>query len=120
MKQILIVDDSRTIRSLAEDTLTKSGYGVVVANDGKEGLEKAQKTKFDLIITDQNMPRMDGLTLTKSLRETLQYKQTPILILTTESGDDMKAKGKLAGASGWMVKPFRPEMMLQAIKSVLS
>ncbi|CAG1770907.1 Chemotaxis protein CheY [uncultured bacterium] len=87
--------------------------------DGEDGLEKAKGRSFDLIFTDQNMPRMDGLTLIKNLRNLAQYKTVPILMLTTESGDAMKTAGRAAGATGWLVKPFDPAKLLEVVKKVI-
>ena len=87
--------------------------------DGQEGLEKARAQTFDLVLTDQNMPRMDGLTLIRSLRAMAAYQLVPVLMLTTESSDDMKAKGRTAGANGWLVKPFDPQHLLEAVKKVI-
>ena len=114
-KTILAVDDSASIRQLVSFTLKGAGYEVVEAIDGMDGLEKAN----NLVLTDQNMPRMDGMTLVKSLRALPQYKTTPILILTTESSDAMKAQGRAAGATGWLVKPFDPQKLLELIKKVI-
>ncbi len=118
-KTILAVDDSASIRQLVSFTLKGAGYEVVEAADGMEGLDKAKARPVNLILTDQNMPRMDGMTLVKSLRALPQYKTTPILILTTESSDAMKAQGKAAGATGWLVKPFDPQKLLEVIKKVI-
>jgi two-component system chemotaxis response regulator CheY len=84
-----------------------------------DGLAKAKARGFDMVLTDQNMPRMDGLTLVKSLRAVAQYRTTPILILTTESSDAMKAQGKAAGATGWLVKPFDPQKLVEVVKKVI-
>jgi two-component system chemotaxis response regulator CheY len=100
-------------------TLKSAGYDVVEAVDGQDGLDKAKAKKVSLILTDQNMPRMDGLTLVKNLRAMPDYKSAPILILTTESSDDMKAKGRAAGATGWLVKPFDPPKLLEVVKKVI-
>ena len=118
-KTILAVDDSPSIRQLVSFTLKGAGYEVVEAVDGQDGLDKAKSRAINLILTDQNMPRMDGLTLIKNLRALPQYKTTPILILTTESSDAMKAQGKAAGATGWLVKPFDPQKLLEVIKKVI-
>ena len=118
-KRIMTVDDSPSIRKMVSFTLRGAGFEVIEAEDGQDGLEKAKLNSIDLILADQNMPRMDGLTLVKSLRALPQYRTTPILILTTESGDDIKAKGKEAGATGWMVKPFDPERLVAIVKKVL-
>ena len=118
-KSILAVDDSASIRQMVAFTLKSSGYDVVEAVDGMDGLEKAKARSFDLILTDQNMPRMDGLTLIKSLRGLPQYGSTPVLMLTTESSDAMKSQGKAAGATGWLVKPFDPQKLLEVVKKVI-
>jgi two-component system chemotaxis response regulator CheY len=118
-KTILTVDDSASIRQMVTFTLKNAGYEVVEAVDGMDGLEKAKSKTANLILTDQNMPRMDGLTLIKSLRALPQYKSVPILMLTTESSDTMKAQGKAAGATGWLVKPFDPQKLLDVVKKVI-
>jgi two-component system chemotaxis response regulator CheY len=100
-------------------TLKGAGYDVVEAGDGQDGLDKAKGRSFNLVLTDQNMPRLDGLSLIKSLRGLPEYKATPILMLTTESGDAMKAQGKAAGATGWLVKPFDPAKLLEVVKKVV-
>ena len=105
-KTILAVDDSASIRQMVYFTLKGAGYTIVEANDGAQGLQKAKTAHFDLVLTDQNMPNMDGLTLIKSLRALPAYARTPILVLTTEAGDAMKQQGRAAGATGWLVKPF--------------
>src|SRR5262245_61597662 len=117
-KTILAVDDSASLRQMVAFTLKGAGYDVIEAGDGEEGLAKAKETAVNVVLTDQNMPKMDGLTLVKSLRALPQYAATPILLLTTESGDDMKAQGKAAGATGWLVKPFDPAKLLDVIKKV--
>ncbi len=116
---ILAVDDSASLRKMVSFTLVGKGYQVVEAEDGVDALAKAKSGRFSLILTDQNMPRMDGLTLTKELRALPTYAKTPILILTTESGDDMKARGRAAGATGWLVKPFDPPKLVDMVKRVL-
>lgn len=118
-KSILAVDDSASIRSMVSYTLKGAGYEVVEAVDGVDALAKAQATTVNLVLTDHNMPRMDGLTLVRSLRELPAYRSAPILILTTESGQEMKNRGKAAGATGWMVKPFDPQRLLEVVKKVL-
>lgn len=118
-KSILAIDDSASIRQMVGFTLKSSGYEVVEAVDGMDGLEKAKGKSFNLILTDQNMPRMDGLTLIKSLRALPQYKTVPILMLTTESSDGMKQQGRAAGATGWLVKPFDPQKLVEVVKKVI-
>ena len=118
-KIILAVDDSASIRQMVTFTLKSAGYEVVEAVDGMDGVDKAKAKQVNLILTDQNMPRMDGLTLIKTVRALPQYKSTPILMLTTESSDAMKAQGKAAGATGWLVKPFDPQKLLEVVKKVI-
>jgi len=100
-------------------TLKSAGYTVIEAADGQEGLDKARANAVNLVLTDQNMPKMDGLTLIKTLRGLPQYRSTPILMLTTESSDAMKSQGKAAGATGWLVKPFDPQKLLEVVKKVV-
>ena len=118
-KTILTVDDSASIRQMVMFTLKTSGYTVVEAVDGQDGLNKAKAQSFALVLTDQNMPRMDGLTLIRSLRALPQYQSTPILMLTTEASDAMKQEGRAAGATGWLVKPFDPQRLIEVVKKVL-
>ncbi|MBI3529286.1 MAG: response regulator [Betaproteobacteria bacterium] len=118
-KKILTVDDSPTMRQMVSHTLRGAGYEVIEAEDGVDGLDKAKRELVQLVLTDQNMPRMDGLTLVQSLRALPDYKTAPILVLTTESGDEMKAKGRAAGATGWMVKPFDPQRLVDVVRKVL-
>jgi two-component system, chemotaxis family, chemotaxis protein CheY len=119
MHSILAVDDSASMRKMVSFTLIGAGYKVVEAVDGQDAYEKAQNQTFDLVLTDQNMPRMDGLGLTKKLREHPNFKSTPILILTTESSDQMKQAGRAAGATGWLVKPFDPNRLIEIIQKVI-
>ena len=119
MPLILAVDDSPSMRKMVSFTLTGAGYQVVEAVDGVDAFEKAQAQSFDLVLTDQNMPRLDGLSLTRKLREHPQFKTIPILMLTTESSDLMKHAGRAAGATGWLVKPFDPERLLEVLKKVI-
>ncbi|MGB4061667.1 MAG: response regulator [Burkholderiaceae bacterium] len=119
MHSILAVDDSASMRKMVSFTLIGAGYKVVEAVDGQDAFEKAQNQTFDLVLTDQNMPRMDGLGLTKKLREHPNFKSTPILILTTESSDQMKQAGRAAGATGWLVKPFDPNRLIEIIQKVI-
>jgi len=119
MHSILAVDDSASMRQMVSFTLKSAGYNVVEAVDGQDAWEKAGGRTFDLVLTDQNMPRMDGISLTKKLRESPQFKATPILILTTESSDQMKQAGRAAGATGWLVKPFDPGRLIEVIQKVI-
>jgi two-component system chemotaxis response regulator CheY len=118
-KTVLTVDDSGSIRQMVSFTLKSAGYEVVEATDGQDGLDKAKAKTVDLVLTDQNMPRMDGVTLIKTLRSLPNYKTVPILMLTTESGDAIKTQGKAAGATGWLVKPFDPAKLLEVVKKVI-
>ena len=118
MQSILAVDDSASMRQMVSFTLKGAGYHVIEAADGQEAYEKAMTQSVDLVLTDQNMPRMDGVTLVKNLRGLPSYASTPILILTTESGDEMKSKGRAAGATGWLVKPFDPDQLVEIVRQV--
>lgn len=121
MAKLLIVDDSTMLRDMLNYALNEGGYtDVTEAVDGVDGLAKAKMHDYDLIITDVNMPNMDGLSLISELRKVSQYTKKPILVLTTERSDEMKAKGKAAGATGWIVKPFVPDQLLKAVNIVLS
>lgn len=119
MPVILTVDDSPSMRKMVSFTLIGAGYQVVEAIDGVDAFEKAQTQPFDLVLTDQNMPRLDGLGLTRKLREHPHFKTVPILMLTTESSDLMKQAGRAAGATGWLVKPFDPVRLIEVIKKVI-
>lgn len=118
-KTILAVDDSSSLRQMVAFSLKAAGYNVVEAVDGQDGLDKAKLQAVDLVLTDQNMPRMDGLALIKTLRTLPTYAKTPILMLTTESSDEMKAKGRAAGANGWLVKPFDPKKLIAVVQKVI-
>ena len=119
-KSVLVVDDSPTMRQMVAFTLTNAGYQVVEAGNGKEAVGKVNGgAKPDLVVTDLNMPEMDGITLIKEIRKMPALKFTPILMLTTEASDDKKKAGQAAGATGWIVKPFNPEQMMAVIKKVL-
>jgi len=119
MAKILAVDDSASMRQMVSFTLKGAGHDVQEACDGVEALKAAQAGSFDLVLTDINMPNMDGVTLIKELRALPAYKFTPMLTLTTESGAEKKSEGKQAGATGWIVKPFSPDQLLATIKKVL-
>ncbi len=119
MHSILAVDDSASMRQMVSFTLKSAGYNVIEAVDGQDAWEKAGGRRFDLVLNAQNMPRMDGTSLTKKLRESPQFKSTPILILTTESSDQMKQAGRAAGATGWLVKPFDPNKLIEVIQKVI-
>lgn len=118
----LVVDDSKSMRQMVSFTLTQAGFDVTEGVNGQDALDKLASSaprRFDLIITDLNMPVMDGFTFIRSLRAKPQTKFTPVLMLTTESQDNLKAEGKAAGATGWIVKPFHPEQLLKVIEKVL-
>lgn len=119
MPVILTVDDSPSMRKMVSFTLLGAGYDVIEAVDGIDAFEKAQNRSVDLVLTDQNMPRMDGLGLTRKLRAQPEFKTVPILMLTTESSDLMKQAGRAAGATGWLVKPFDPVRLIEVIKKVI-
>jgi two-component system chemotaxis response regulator CheY len=116
---ILAVDDSASMRQMVNFTLKGAGYQVVQATDGVEALEYARGNAVDLVLTDVNMPRMDGITLVRELRALATYRYTPMLVLTTESSQEKKMQGKQAGATGWIVKPFNPDQLLATIARVL-
>ncbi len=117
-KKILAVDDSVSIRKSITFILGQEGYEVVEAVDGNDGLAKARAEKFDLVITDINMPGMDGIELIKNLRQEAGYKFTPLIALTTENQMSKMEEGKAAGATGWIVKPFVAEKLLAVVKKV--
>ena len=119
MHSILAVDDSPSMRKMVAYTLSGAGYNVVEAVDGQDAYEKAQTHAIDPVLADQNMPRLDGLGLTRKLREDPKFKTIPILILTTESSDLMKQTGRSAGATGWLVKPFDPTRLIEVIQKVI-
>lgn len=118
-KLILVVDDSAAIRQSITFVLQQGGYDVVEAVDGKDGLEKLNANNAQLIITDVNMPNMDGITFTKEVRKTEKFKFIPVIILTTESQNSKMEEGKAAGATGWIVKPFSADKLLGVVKKVL-
>lgn len=120
MAKILAVDDSASMRQMVSFTLKGAGHDVCEASDGVEALKLAKsESGVDLVISDINMPNMDGISLIKELRQLPAFKFTPILMLTTESGVDKKSEGKAAGATGWIVKPFNPDQLLATIGKVL-
>lgn len=119
MKRIMTVDDSATIRQMLSFTLQDAGYEVIEASNGIEALEKFETESVQMLITDLNMPRMDGIELIRQVRKTPGNRFIPIIMLTTESDEQKKQAGKTAGASGWIVKPFKPEQLLRVVKMVL-
>ncbi|MDA0781035.1 MAG: response regulator [Rickettsiales bacterium] len=117
-KIALTVDDSKTIREMVSFTLKKEGFDVIEAEDGQHAISVLGNQEVSLIITDLNMPNMDGLELIRNLRSNPTYKFTPILMLTTEGDANKKQQGKDAGATGWIVKPFNPEKLIQVVNKV--
>jgi two-component system chemotaxis response regulator CheY len=118
-KNILIVDDSNSIRQSISFVLEQAGFRVVQAQDGADAVAQLNGQGFDLVISDVNMPNMDGIALTKHIRASAQYKFTPILMLTTESQASKMQEGKEAGATGWIVKPFEPEKLMAVVKKLV-
>jgi two-component system chemotaxis response regulator CheY len=119
MRRIMTVDDSTTVRQMLSFTLQDAGYEVIEAGDGVDALEKLKKESIQMLVTDLNMPRMDGIELIREVRKTPGNRFVPIIMLTTESQDQKRQEGKAAGASGWIVKPFKPEQLLRVVKMVL-
>ena len=119
MASILAVDDSASMRQMVAYTLEGAGHDVVEASDGNEALEIARGRGVDLVVTDVNMPGLDGISLIKALRSLPSYRFTPMLMLTTETATERKREGKAAGATGWIVKPFNPDQLLATIGKVL-
>ncbi|MEM9046566.1 MAG: response regulator [Pseudomonadota bacterium] len=117
-KRVLTVDDSKTMRDMLLVTLKQAGYDVLQAEDGQEALTKLESAEVDVIITDINMPVMDGIAFIKACRGKAAFASTPILTLTTESSDAKKAEGRNAGATGWIVKPFNPDSLIRVIEKV--
>lgn len=119
MANILIVDDSMTMRQMVNFTISAAGHQVTEAANADDALQSAQSKRFDLVISDVNMPGRSGIELVAELRKLADYKFTPILLLTTESQPEMKNKGRAAGATGWIVKPFDPDALLNVLRKVL-
>lgn len=119
MTRILAVDDSPSMRDMVRIALTGAGFEVTQAADGQQALDLARKSAFDLILSDVNMPVMDGIALIRALRAEASYRHTPILMLTTEASMDRKKEGKEAGATGWIVKPFDPAQLVATMHRVL-
>jgi two-component system chemotaxis response regulator CheY len=119
-KNIMIVDDSASLRQVVSIALRGAGYDVVEACDGKDALAKLDGRKFHLIVSDVNMPNMDGISFVRAAKQLSAYKFTPIIMLTTEAGEAMKQQGQAAGAKAWVVKPFRPEQILHAVSKLVS
>jgi two-component system chemotaxis response regulator CheY len=118
-KTILIVDDSASVRQVVGITLRGAGYEVIEGVDGSDGLVKLDGRKVHLIISDVNMPKMDGITFVKEVKKLSAYKFTPIIMLTTESKESLKQEGQAAGAKAWVVKPFQPAQMLAAVSKLI-
>jgi two-component system chemotaxis response regulator CheY len=118
-KTVLVVDDSTSMRQMVSFTMKEAGFDVIEGTNGQEALTQVQGKSVNLVITDLNMPVMDGMTLIRQLRAKPEFKFTPILMLTTESQDAKKQEGKVAGATGWIVKPFNPEQLLQVVAKVV-
>lgn len=119
-KTIMIVDDSASIRMVIRVTLEAEGFDVIDAIDGVEALKKLNGVKVHLLITDVNMPNMDGITLVQEAKKLPAYKFTPMMMLTTEAGDEKKMQGRAAGAKAWLVKPFKPPVLLNAVAKLIS
>lgn len=118
-KTIMIVDDSPSLRQVVNLTLKNAGYDVIEANDGNDAISKLDGKKINLIVSDVNMPGMNGIDMVKAIKQMAQYKFTPIIMLTTESQDQAKQAGKEAGVKAWMVKPFKPDQMLDAVSKLI-
>jgi len=118
-KSILIVDDSASVRQVVTIALSSAGYEVTEACDGVDALSKLNGKKFHLIISDVNMPNMNGISMVKEVKKMNNYRFVPIIMLTTEGAEDKKQQGKDAGAKAWIVKPFKPEKMLQAVSMLI-
>ncbi len=118
-KTILVVDDSASMRQVVGIALKGAGYEVFEGMDGKDALSKLNGQKVHLIISDVNMPNMDGISFVKAVKQLAAYRFTPVMMLTTESNDDRKREGQAAGAKAWMVKPFKPEQLLGAVQKLI-
>jgi two-component system chemotaxis response regulator CheY len=118
-KTIMIIDDSASLRQVVSITLTGAGYDVIEACDGQDALGKLTGRKIHLMLCDVNMPNLDGISFLKKLREVPDYKFTPVIMLTTEAGEDKKKEGQAAGARAWVVKPFKPEILLHAVSKLI-
>lgn len=119
MKTIMIADDSASVRMMVMFTLGDVGFEIVEADNGNDALKKMERTHVDILITDVNMPGLDGISLVRKVREIQSYKSLPILMLTTETDPGKKMEGQRAGATGWIVKPFNPEELISAVKRVM-
>ncbi len=119
-KTVMIVDDSASLRQVVNIALSGAGYTVIEASDGRDALGKLNGDKIHLVISDVNMPNMDGITFVKELKKLPNYKFTPVIMLTTESQESKKAEGQAAGAKAWVVKPFQPQTMLAAVSKLIA
>ena len=117
-KRILVVDDSASVRTVAGITLREAGYEVLEAANGQEGLSRLNGERIHLVISDVNMPVLDGIGFLKEIKKHPSYKFTPVIMLTTEAGEDKKAEGRAAGAKAWIVKPFQPKVLLDAVSKL--
>ena len=118
-KKVLIVDDSSSVRTVARMALRERGYEVIEASNGKEALAKLDSERCHLVISDVNMPTMDGITLLKEIKRHPNYKFTPVIMLTTEAGEDKKQEGRAAGAKAWIIKPFQPQLLVDAVSKLI-
>lgn len=118
-KTVMIVDDSSSMRQLVKMSLTSAGHQVIEASDGRDALNKLTGQKINLIISDVNMPNLDGIGLVKAVKARPEYRFTPIIMLTTESEQSKKAEGQAAGAKAWIVKPFQPQQLLAAVEKLM-
>lgn len=118
-KTIMIIDDSASLRQVVGIALTSAGYDVLEACDGQDALDKLNGIKIHLMLCDVNMPNLDGISFLKALRQNPSYKFTPVIMLTTEAGEDKKKEGQAAGARAWVVKPFKPEQLLMAVSKLI-
>lgn len=120
MKTIMTVDDSASVRLMVTFTLRQLGYEIVEAVNGSDALKRLEKKQIHMLITDVNMPEIDGISLVRKVRENPSYRFIPIIILTTESQEDKRRAGKAAGATGWIMKPFKPEQLIAVVKKVMA
>ena len=118
-KKILIVDDSSSVRTVARMALREKGYEVAEAGNGQEALQVLQSDRCHLVISDVNMPVMDGISLLKQIKAHPNYKFTPVIMLTTEAGEDKKQEGRAAGAKAWITKPFQPQILVEAVSKLI-
>jgi two-component system, chemotaxis family, chemotaxis protein CheY len=118
-KTIMIIDDSTSLRQVVNLSLRAGGYTVIQAEHGRDALDKLQSATPNLVICDVNMPVMDGITFVKEFKSLPEFKFTPVIMLTTEAGEDKRLEGQMAGAKAWLVKPFRPEVVLKAVQKLM-